>query len=94
MSGVRSEGRVDMTITVKVTGRMYDDIISAMVIEARLKTILQDAYHGMAKVRRQGDIVTMMIPGYFGSDDIIGMKETLAAEIELIANVAFMDIKA
>lgn len=81
-----------MTIKAKITGRMYDDTISAMIVEVRLKTILQDEFHEMATVQRMGDIVTIVVPGCFSSDDIIGLKETLAAEIELIANVEFVDI--
>lgn len=80
--------------TMKVTGRMYDDFISAMVIEARLKTVLCEVTGGSAAVRRRGNVVTVTIPGRFDSDDIIGLKEVIAAECELIADVAFDGVTA
>lgn len=81
-----------MNIKIKISGRHYNNIITTMIVMERLKTILCDVYTGM-KISRKDDIITIMLPGEISDENggIIGLKEMISAEFELIANVAFIE---
>lgn len=89
-------GIIIMKITLKVTGQWYDDNITAMLAAERLKTVLRDALDSRITVTRKTNIVTVVLPGDISEENggVIGLKEAIAAEVELIANVEFVEVTA
>ena len=81
-----------MNIKVKISGRHYNNIITTMIVMERLKTILCDICTGM-KISRKDDIITIMLPEEISDENggIIGLKEMISAEFEMIAKLTFIE---
>lgn len=81
-----------MNIKIKISGRHYDNIITTMIVMERLKTILCDIYTGI-KISRKEDIITIILTEEISDENggIIGLKEMISAEFEMIAKLTFIE---
>ena len=81
-----------MNIKIKISGRNYNNIITTMIVMERLKTILCDIYIRM-KISRKEDVITIMLQEEISDENggIIGLKEMISAEFEMIAKLTFIE---
>ena len=78
-----------MKIVMRACGRLYDDNITSMIAEQRLKSLMPDAV-----ISRQRENIALTIPNLMcsDSDDILGLIEAIAADFEPIAKIEFVEI--